>query len=397
MMLADGGDFAGAWRVFADAQRMDPDSPSHALLELTLLITEGRHDQARERATFWLARLERMRDPALTELIRFVRSVREDPSMAAANVDRERNPEIAGIEALFATAPAAVAHYTVNIVGHGERRLEPDPALKSLEAGWSTVFPQVKPLLTATGAVDEDTWDEPERWLDFLAQHPLCWQSFEVLDDLVLSVHALVTMVAGPSLLESLLTRGVALLKVNLDAALSKGLLPWGWMENRPALRLLVQRAYRALHDPARGVASDDFIKHAELLLALNPNDNHGIREQLSCAYLTRGWPEKAIELTDHYPGDFCGPALNRILALFTIGRDPDARDELLVAIEENDVALKMLLAEKPRQPKADEGGGITVGGKHEAWLYRMSARAVWERDGGLDWLNKTWPKSRRG
>ena len=137
-------------------------------------------------------------------------------------------------------------------------------------------------------------------------------------------------------------------------------------------------------------------IAHAELLLSLNPNDNHGIREQLSAAYLTRGWPEKAVELTDRYPGDFCGPALNRILALFIVGRMEDARDELLVAIEEHDVALKMLLAEKPRQPKHADAFGITVDGKPEAWRYRITTRALWERDGGLTWLNKTWPKSRR-
>ena len=52
MMLADRGDRAGAWQVFADAQPMDPDNPCHALLELTLLMSEGRSDQARERASF---------------------------------------------------------------------------------------------------------------------------------------------------------------------------------------------------------------------------------------------------------------------------------------------------------------------------------------------------------
>ena len=77
-----------------------------------------------------------------------------------------------------------------------------------------------------------------------------------------------------------------------------------------------------------RHFASDDFIEHAEMLRTLNPNDNYGVREHLSTADLTRGWPDKAIALTDHYPDDFCGPVLNRILALMTVGREADARDE---------------------------------------------------------------------
>ena len=395
MMLADQGDTAGAWKVFAEAQRMDPDNPSHALLELTLLISRGESVQARERARFWLARLERLRDPALAEVITFVRAVREEPSSALASVDRERLPGLALIEKLFATAPTAAAHYAAPDQGEGERRLEPDAALCKLEKRWREIFPQGKPSLTATRVLDDEMWNEPDAWLEFLARNPLAWQSFEVLDDVVLAVDALPTVGAGPAMLEALLVRGVALLKAILGDT-PDGTLSWGWWENRPALRLLAHRAYRALNDPARGVASDDFIAHAELLLALNPNDNHGIREQLSAAYLTRGWPEKAVELTDRYPGDLCGPALNRILALFVVGRMEDARDELLVAIEEHDVALKMLLADKPRPPKDDGSFGITVGGKQEAWRYRISAKSLWERDGGLAWLNKTWRKSRR-
>ena len=131
------------------------------------------------------------------------------------------------------------------------------------------------------------------------------------------------------------------------------------------------------------------------MLLALNPNDNHGLREPLSLAYLERGRPEKVITLTDRYPDDFCGPALNRILALVNLGRETEAAHELSSAIEQHDVALKMLLAKNPRAPKVSNDFGIAVGGKQEAWLYRMSARHLWEREGGLDWLEKTRKKIR--
>lgn len=391
-MLADQGDTIEAWNAFSEAQRMDPDNPSLAPLELTLLMSEGDAERARERAQFWVARLERMRDPALAQLIDFVRAVGDDPQAAMAGVEHIQVPGLDELEALLRAAPAVDACHIVQDRGEGERMLQATPALHALEQRWCETFPQMKPSLTATQIFDDEMWNEPDEWLDFLARNPVAWQSFEVLDDLVLAVDALQLTAAGVPVLESLLARGVALLKANLATAAhdDSGTLSWGWLENRPALRLLAHGAYRALNDQSRGVMNDDFIEPAEMLLALNPNDNHGIREPLSFAYLERGWAQKVVALTDRYPGDFCATTLNRILALLRLGREADARDELTQAVEHHDVALKMLLAKNPRPPKVANDFGIIVGGKEEAWLYRIKGRALWERDGSLEWLGKT-------
>ncbi len=53
-MLADSGDYPRAWALFAQAQRSEPDSPSLSHLEVTLLLSQGRETEARERARFWL-------------------------------------------------------------------------------------------------------------------------------------------------------------------------------------------------------------------------------------------------------------------------------------------------------------------------------------------------------
>jgi tetratricopeptide (TPR) repeat protein len=397
-MLADQGDMVEAWNVFSQAQRMDPDNPSLAPLELTLLMSQGDADRARERARFWLARLERMRDPGLAQLINFVRSVGDDPRAAMASVERAQVPGINELEELVCAAPTVEVHYVMQDQGEGERVLQPTAALHTVEQRWYETFPQMKPSLTATQNFNDEMWNEPEAWLDFLARNPLAWQSFEVLDDLVLAVDALQIIAVSATVLEPLLARGVALVKENLGTVAhdGDGILSWGWMENRSALRLLAHKAYRAFDDQSHGVTSDDFIEHAEMLLALNPNDNHCIREPLSFAYLERGWAQKVVALTDRYPGDFCGPALNRILALVRVGREADARDELSVAAEQHEIALKMLLAKNPRPPKADNDVGITIGGREEAWMYRTSARALWERDGALDWLDKSRRRIRR-
>jgi len=391
MMLADQGDVVEAWNVFSQAQRMDPDNPSLVPLELTLLMSQGDTDRVRDRAQFWLVRLERMRDPELAELIDFVRAAAEDPQAVMIGVEHAQVPGLEVLGKLVDALSTVQAGYVIEDMGEGERLLKPNDGLCDLEARWREIFPQIKPSLTATQILNDETWDEPDEWLDFLSCNPLAWQSFDVLDDLVLAVDALQIMGAGTSVLERLLAHGVAVLKANLGSTRpGDGTLSWAWVENRPALRLLAHKAFRALHTPADGVASDDFIEPAEMLLALNPNDNHGLREPLSLAYLERGHPEKVITLTDRYPDDFCGPALNRILALVNLGREAEAAHELSLAIEQHDVALKMLLAKNPRAPKVSNDFGIAVGGKQEAWMYRMSARHLWEREGGLAWLEKT-------
>ncbi|MDA0823075.1 MAG: SEC-C metal-binding domain-containing protein [Proteobacteria bacterium] len=397
MMLADQGEVAEAWNVFSQAQRMDPDNLSLVPLELTLLMSQGDTDRVRDRAQFWLARLERMRDPDLAEMIDFVRAVVADPQAAMSSVEHAQVPGLEALGEMIDAVSAAELRYVVQDMGEGERLLQPSAALLELEQRWREIFPHIKPALTATQILNDEMWDEPEEWLAFLSRNPLAWQSFDVIDDLVLAVDTLQIMVAGTSVLERLLAHGVALLKANLNSTTpGDATLSWAWMENRPALRVLAHQAFRASDLAANGVGSDDFIEPAEMLLALNPNDNHGLRESLSLAYLERGWPEKVITLTDRYPDDFCGPSLNRILALVTLGRETEAGHELMRALEHHDVALKMLLAKNPRAPKANDDFGIAVGSKQEAWLNRMSARPLWEREGGLDWLEKTRKKIRR-
>ncbi len=397
-ILADRGDIEGAWETFREAQRADPDNPSHAALEITLLVSRGEIERARERARFWIARLERLRDPDLADLIGFLRAVQADPQAAMAGMDRQRIPALDSLEPLLAAAPAPEAHYEVVDQGEAGRMLKPRKALAGVEARWREVFPQTKPSLAGTQHDFTGMWDEPKQWLDFLKANPLAWHSFDVLDDLAMAVDALQTMGAGATILEPLLIRGTALLTANLDAgAPGDGTLRWSWLENRPALRMLAHLAFRALDAMDRGASVERFIELAERLIAFNPNDNHGMREALSRAYLARGSPEKALALTERYPDDVSGLTLNRILALVRLSRRGDALAALRDAARYHRVAIEMLLAGAPKQPRPDSGFGITVGGKEEAWEYRAAHRALWEQAGALDWLGTAWRDIRKG
>lgn len=394
-MLADRGQTEDAWAAFREAQREDPDNPSLAPLELTLLVSRGETERARERARFWIARLERSRDPELADLIAFLRQVAADPAAAMAQASRDMNPDLDRLARLLGAAPAIDPHYGIEPSGT-EGALKADGDLATVEARWCRIFPQTKPSLTAIQHGFTGMWDDAPPWLGFLEQNPLAWQSFDVLDDLAMAVEALPSLGTDTTVLEPLLERGIALLKANLNATDAvNARLPWTSLENRPALRMLAHLAFRARYATDGAVANARFVELAELLIALNPNDNHGLREHLAGAYLTRGTPENALALTERYPDDFCGMTLNRILALHRLGRRGDALQALHTAARDHAVAIKMLLAHDPKKPRAS-GYGITVGGKDEAWEYRTAHRALWERDGALEWLRDVWRAIRK-
>lgn len=389
-MLADQGDLAGAWEAYTSAQRLDPDNPALITLELTLLLAEGQFDQARERAVFWLARLERLRNPEIGGLIEFLQVVRDDPARALSIADQPRVPGLDLLDAMLAHAPPLEVHHHMVNQGDGAYVLEPEPRLIKLEKQWRRVFPDCKPSLTMIQTEYDGMWVDAGEWLDFLKLNPLCWHSFEVLDDLALAVDAVPAVGTDKTLLEPLLARSVALLDLHLDTLHGEhDTLMWGWQQNRPALRSLAHLCFLKLEESTHDTALEKFVALAEKLMRLNPTDNHGIREALSRAYLACGQPHKAIALTDRYPDDYCAPALNRILALHCVGRDADAYEELAAATRRHSTAIKMLLARKPRQPRTDNQFGIALGGEEEAWMYRVAMLALWEKDGNLEWLKR--------
>lgn len=387
-MLTDRGDFEAAWAAFREAQQENPDDPGLALLEITLLISDGNTDLARERARFWAARMQRSRHPD-QDLIAYLQDVTEDPIKALAQVGRSRHPEVDRLAQLFAAAPPVELHYRVESSDAG-CFLVPDAGLISIESAWAEVFPQIKPHLTSTQHGEPGVWEDAPDWLPFLERFPLAWQSFNVLDDLVMAVDALALMGIDEILLDPLLERAMELLETHLETVGAvQQPLPWGFMENRPALRLLAHRAFRDLHGGGGGSAD---IEAAERLIGLNPHDNHGIRQYLSRSYLMENRPGQALALCDRYPDDFCAMMLDRILAQYRLGLTEDALESLRAAAGYHGVAIKMLLAANPRQPSMS-GYGIQLGGKDEAWEYRAGHRTLWEQDGALEWLRTQWKK----
>jgi tetratricopeptide (TPR) repeat protein len=390
-ILADQGDYAQAWQLFQDALRLQPDNPNLATLEITLLLGQGDHERIKERGQFWLARLARDRNHDYSDLMAHLRELIADPDALAMKYESRDRPGLVELRQLIATMPPAACQYGLHRDGD-EAWLEPSPELQDLLAEWRARVTVFKPHLTALESDDAEAWERLAPGLAWLKKHPRAWQCFDILDDLALAVDS-ADIMGAEHLLLPIQERACALLRLVLATNQAEQCrLPWAFLENRPALRLVVALIYR-LRDRRR---LDDAQALAEwMLFTLNPNDNHGLREDLAHLYLERGNANAALAVCDRYPDDVMAATLfDRALALHILGRAEEATAALRLAAGCCPHVLPTLVAANPKRPRLDPAW-VTVGGKDEAWLYREAMLPVWRASDALDWARAVAPKRR--
>jgi tetratricopeptide (TPR) repeat protein len=450
-VLADRGEHKGAWDHFRMAQRENPDDPALAHLEVILLTNQGRTEESAERARFWLAKLRRdglaNDDPlarflqeasrgrvaeALSDLAvrdagdapkRFLAALRSaletpvtpgrlrateivfdpqaDPAESMARqltgmgvpVDQARREaeellrdlnkrEIAELDAGQGVLPLAAPP------AKRERSLAADAKLHRLEEAWHRVWPCPKPHSVAPmpwGDID-DPWDarHAEDWIEFVERHPEAAGSLDILDDWLIALEMLESASGRPMILEMaprVTERAAAIVRA---AEVADVELPWNLAGNRPGLRLLVRRAYDLQHAGDAAGAREAMGE----LLRLNPNDNHGLREELVTLDLAAGDDPAALAVIARYPEDVMPSLLyGAVLAYFRLGKLPQARAALKHARNVCGNVEAYLLPARKAKPKLSEYG-IVVGGDDEAWLYREAMRSVWAATpGALAWL----------
>ena len=384
---ADEGEHALAWEAFKQAQRLDPDSPSLAHLELVLLANQDRFDEAQTRAAFWAKRLTKLGygDERIVELME---DVALDPNLLREMMDgggydggdefSEASPEdVAALDALVKGLPTPSCHYRLLPQEDAAGALEATAELAAIERQWDKLY--------WDEAEDRDPWGDT-RWLDWLRTHHAAWQSFAVIEDVV----GIIQDALCPEdtddrfdwMEETLLNHAMAVLRRVVAANKAEGLkLEWGWIENRPALRLLMHRIEIARQSP------EELLLLEWLVLVLNPNDNGGQRERLVHAYCEAGRPADALAVCDRYPGDdLPGTLFGRVLALYLLNRRSDAVTALAHATKRLPKVLKVLVAKRPKAPSLTPGL-VTHGGNEEAWKYRIDSHDTWEKCRALDWL----------
>jgi tetratricopeptide (TPR) repeat protein len=400
-IAGDQGDRERSWECFRNAQADAPEDPNLSHLEIILLLSEGQSERAAERARYWVARLRRQGFAEQEPPLPFLRDVAAAPdeTMALVGSRAEREQLERFLAQVRAGAGRPLPVYGLAAAEGKERTLEAPRKLERLEQRWQDVFPLDKPFATALEPFFSaaDVWD-PQlagRWLEFLETHPQAFDSLEVLDDLCLAIDQLEGAGARwveATFLAPLVERGEAILRRALERHAGAE-LPWGWLENRPALRL----AFRGLHFRLGRREHAAATSCMEWLLALNPNDNHGVRELLANERLRAGRDDLVLELADRFPDDFL-PALSfgKVAALYRLGRTGDALAALGEVVRTLPRIPEYLLARAPKQPQMGRFG-ITSGGKEEAWLYRQEMLEVFQGiPGFLDWLRRSSKGLRR-
>jgi len=445
----DEGDNMGAWKALQHAQRDDPGNPYSGVLEIQLLIAEGRTEEARNRALFWEKQLRKRGID--DELIDFFADIARDPHQAfmeataplTADADQRLQNWIQGV------ADRTLPEYSLDIYtsdtdldtdeydDDGEADIEqarkqllqlgiptesidellqqipdrpdttgeymtpetpasaaivmPDSTAR-LDLEWMDVYPMEKPFsINEVSFSNNDPWEPSiaEKWLGWLERNPPAFDSLIILDDIAT---ALLDHPSGlqPWLVEKfllpLLTRAYQILEKTLETADTPLILEWPVLENRPALRSLARMVQMAEYRRDNAQA----IEYAKRLLALNPMDNHGVRTLVMNHLLQQNKNEEAIELADQYPGDM-NPELpfGQALAYYRLGEIDIAEEILEEATDMLPKVAPMLLRKTVKKPKLSQHG-VRIGGNDQAWYYRETARELWlQTPGAMNWLKQ--------
>jgi Flp pilus assembly protein TadD len=364
-VFCDKGNYQAAWEAFQEAQRLTPNEPALSHLEILLLVSEGRREEAKARATFWSARLAR--DPTYdhSDLIAVLHDLANDGDESLLRSLASVHDPLATLAKIINDWPAPACEYKL---AHAAE-LEPTPKLADCEMRW---------MALRNGLMD------PDKWLAFLQNEPCSGNSFRILLDSIEILGMLPESLPGANdmLVRHLLARGEALRQTVLGKlkALDKE-LPWGFIDNRPMLTLVTYYI-----DELGGIKPAEAL---ELLrwsvLTANPTDNTGLRDTLIHTLIAAGKASEAIAVAARYPDDFAFTEFGRVLALFANGQLLEAENALERARLKSPKVWKMLNAANPK-PARCQGPGFQVGGDDEAWAYRERYLDLWRTTGALRW-----------
>lgn len=396
VMLTDRGDYAQAWSLFHETQRLSPDDPQLLHLEMLTLLSEGRDQEARARAPLLAARARKLGLPELAQVLLDL-GPRGLAAVAELSVDDEtRDDEAQAWVSLLRAAPTTLdaaqcrGLYILESLPPLDGQTEPvlhwrtGKALQAIDKRWRKAFAVGTPTLTELDADADTILDDPQAVLDFLNKYPEAWFSVQVQDDLLIASREMTDTSDAQALLVAARALSVHALAVcRAVVGDTRGQVVWGMLGSRPFLRVIAQAITFALQ--SRDAASAD--AWMRWSLALNPHDNHGWREPVIAHALESGHADEALVWLDKYPGDRPPADHQRALAQFMLGNATMAEATLRAAHVHAAALTAALLPEILDAPAREQGPGMAIGGAEHAYEYRSIMRPVWLRTGALVWL----------
>lgn len=384
LMHLDSGDLASARDAFQRAQRTLPDSPSLAYIEAMVLLHEGNVDKARQRAAFWWRRLTRQHhlDP---DQLDFISELADDPEAALSEQVIHSEEALAGpLTALQALLHSQHRPPRLALARSDDGALlyEPSSREASLYAGWVDACEIEIDEDAALGFLG-DPWMTAPQWLQALCSNPEWLDAPRIMQALTLALAS--RFGSLPWMVDTFFTPLAARYEVWLaqleDAG---GTFSWHDADNATLLRTglaLVIGMERGAGERARRLA--------QRLLALDEEDSLGLRELVIDQLLREGRDEQALTVSEQGAdgADMLGVQMGRVLALYRLARQDDARAVLADVCASNPYIVPVLCEERPRPTRL--GGDMPEPGtRAEAWQYRQLMRDQWlASDGALTWL----------
>lgn len=392
VMLGDRGDYQAAWQEVQHAQRQDADNPELLHLEMTLLLSQGREQEARARAPLLSARARKLGYDELSDVLNRMATDGMAAALRGLGIDGlDDDDEMAWVELLRAPLPllqaARFARLHVLTESGGELAIGVVKALERPIANWRRRFGAQTGALTALDGDADALLDEAAAASEWLRNHPDCGCSVPVLDDLLIAARLMVAESRSPEVERAAQELGFAVAEMLASASQHwQGLpLPWLNTENRPVLRVMSQAIALAL----QAGADERALEWMRWMLERNPNDNHGWREHFRLGLLRRGEAEAVLALADRYADDFPPSGHDRALALFLLRRPEEAEAVLRRAHAEYPAFLAALLPEALDRPAVDPPGMRAFAGAGAAWDWRTAVRDIWRECGALRWVGE--------
>ncbi len=166
--------------------------------------------------------------------------------------------------------------------------------------------------------------------------------------------------------------------------------LEWGFVENRPFLRLYhsygLQLQKHGQIEEALGIF--------ENLLGLSPNDNLGARALVVGCHFELKEPEGVLSVCRQFPDDGMEHLVyGKALALFQLGPPQEAGEALDFAAKCYPLIAAELSKTRHRKPRRMYKGRITMGGPDQAYVYWQDHGKYWaDTPGAIEFLKQRIP-----